>query len=71
MTATLTTTALATTPDHAVPFVASGPLRRVAAVVLDVLTMVGVGLSIPFVILAIGIPFALCLRLLLWMFGMV
>jgi hypothetical protein len=35
-------------------------------VIGDVLSAVGIVLCVPFVILAIGIPIALCLRFLLW-----
>ena len=44
--------------------------RRAALVAGDSLGVVGVALIIPFVILAIGIPIALCLRFLLWIAGM-
>lgn len=46
-----------------------GPLRRAAVVVGDVLGVIAVILCFPFVILAIGIPIALCVRLLLWIGG--
>jgi hypothetical protein len=35
----------------------------------DLLGAVGLVLCVPFVILAIGIPIALCLRVLLWLVG--
>ena len=63
--ATLTRTALATTFGE-VP----GPLRRAAVVVGDLLGAMAIVLCIPFVILAIGIPIALCVRLLLWIGGL-
>jgi hypothetical protein len=47
------------------PLVVPGPLRRAAVVVGDLLATLGLALCIPFVILAIGIPVALCVRLLL------
>jgi hypothetical protein len=45
---------------------AAGPLRRVTAVIGDVVGAMGVALCVPLVILAVGIPIALCVRLLLW-----
>lgn len=68
--ATLTRAALATTFNHARPFVVPGPFRRAAVVVGDLLGAVGIVLCIPFVILAIGIPIVLCVRLLLWIGGL-
>jgi len=44
--------------------------HRLAEIAGDLLAMMGIGLAIPFVILAIGAPFALCIRLLLWLTGM-
>jgi hypothetical protein len=67
---TLTRAALATTFDHARPLVVPGALHRAAAVIGDLLGAVGLALCVPFVILAIGIPIALCLRFLLWLVGM-
>ncbi|HEU4891239.1 MAG TPA: hypothetical protein VFT47_06790 [Vicinamibacterales bacterium] len=64
--ATLARTTLATTFEHARRRPDPGSLRRAAAVVGDLLAAVAIVLCIPFVILAIGIPIALCLRLLLW-----
>jgi hypothetical protein len=66
----LTRAALATTLDYASPLVAPGLVRRVAMVIGDVLSAVALVLCIPFVILAIGIPIALCARFLLWIVGM-
>ena len=68
--ARLARAALATTFDQARPVAVSGPLRRAAAVVGDVLEAAVMVLCIPFVILAIGIPIALCVRLLLWIGGL-
>jgi hypothetical protein len=68
--ATLTRAALATTFNEAPPLVVPGRLRRTAVVVGDLLAAVGIVLCIPFVILAIGIPIALCVRLLLWIGGL-
>lgn len=68
--ATLTRAALGTTFNQARPLVVPGPLRRAAVVVGDLLGAVALVLCIPFVILAIGIPIALCVRLLLWIGGL-
>jgi hypothetical protein len=46
--------------------IAPGPRRRIADTVVDVLTVVGVVLAVPFVILGIGVPLALVVRLILW-----
>jgi hypothetical protein len=64
--ATLTRAALATTFNQASPLVVPGPFRRAAVVVGDLLAAVAIVLCIPFLILAIGMPIALCVRLLLW-----
>ena len=66
----LTTAALATTFDHGRPLVVPGALHRAAAIIADLLGAAGVLLCVPFVILAIGIPIALCLRFLLWIAGL-
>ena len=63
---TLTRAALATTFNQARTLVVPGPFRRAAVVVGDLLAAVAIVLCIPFVILAIGIPIALCVQLLLW-----
>lgn len=42
------------------------PLRRAVMLVGDVVGTMGVVLVVPFVILAIGMPIALALRVLLW-----
>ena len=68
--AALTRAALPTTFDEAPALTVPGPLRRAAVVVGDLLGAVAIVLSIPVVILAIGIPIALCVRLLLWIGGM-
>jgi hypothetical protein len=67
--ATLTSAGLATTLDRARWLVVPGPLRRAAAVVGDALALTGIIFAIPLVILGIGIPIALCVRLLLWIGG--
>jgi hypothetical protein len=68
--AMLAKAALPTTFDQARPVAVSGLLRRAAAVVGDLLATAAVVLCFPFVILAIGIPIALCVRLLLWIGGL-
>lgn len=68
--ATLTKADLAATFNEARPLVVPGPLRRAAVVVGDLLGAAGIVLSIPLAILAIGIPVALCVRLLLWIGGL-
>jgi hypothetical protein len=67
---TLTRAAFATTFNEAPPLVVPGPFRRAAVVVGDLLAAVAIVLCIPLVILAIGIPIALCVRLLLWIGGL-
>jgi hypothetical protein len=49
--------------------IAHTPAGRVGAGIGDVLGAVAMVLCIPFVILAIGTPIALCARLLLWVTG--
>ena len=68
--ATLTTTTLATTFGEAPALSVPGPLRRAAVIVGDLLGAMAIILCIPFVILAIGIPVVLCVRLLLWIGGL-
>jgi hypothetical protein len=67
---TLTRAALATTFNQARPPIVPGPLRRAAVVIGDLFAALGIVLCIPLVILAIGIPIALCVRLLLWIGGL-
>jgi hypothetical protein len=67
---TLTGTALATTFDRAGPLVVPGLVRRAGSIIGDLLGAAAIVLCIPFVILAIGIPIALCVRFLLWIVGM-
>ena len=69
--ATLTSAALARPFDQGRALTDSGPFRRAAAAVGDLLLGVAIVLCVPFVILAIGTPIALCLRLLLWIGGLV
>jgi hypothetical protein len=68
--ATLTRAGLATPFSQARPLVVPGRLWRAAVVVGDLLAAMAIVLCIPFVILAIGIPIALCVRLLLWIAGL-
>lgn len=68
--AALTRAAPGRTFNQARPLVVPGPLRRAAVVVGDVLAAVAVVLCVPFAILAIGTPIALCVRLLLWIGGL-
>ena len=67
---TLTRAAKATTFNQARPPVVRGLLRRATAVIGDVSAAAGIVLCIPLVILGIGIPIALCVRLLLWIGGL-
>ena len=66
----LTRAALTTTFDQAGALIVPGPFRRAAVVVGDVLGAVAIVLCIPFLIVAIGIPIALCVRLLLLIGGL-
>ena len=68
--ATLTRVALATAVDQAGALIVPGPFRRAAVVVGDVLGAVAIVLCLPLVILAIGVPIALFVRLLLWIAGL-
>jgi hypothetical protein len=68
--ATLVTAPLARTIDSGATPMVLGPFRRTVLHVGDLLGTIGIVLCIPFVILAIGIPIALCLRLLLWIGGL-
>jgi len=60
----------AATFAHGGPLGVPSRLSATAGVVGDLLTAVAVVLCIPFVILAIGIPIALCVRLLVWSGGL-
>ena len=68
--ATLTKTAVATTFDPARPLAIPAALRRAALAVGDLLSALAIVLCIPLAILAIGTPIALCVRLLLWIGGL-
>ena len=63
----LTSRALASSPRQAPPVAVFGRFRRSTRVAGDLLGLLALVLCIPFVILAIGIPIALCARLLLWL----
>jgi hypothetical protein len=68
--ASLTRARLASTFHHAGPLVGAGRPRRAAVFAGDLLAGVALVLCIPFVILAIGIPIALAVQLLLWIAGL-
>ena len=68
--ATLTRAALAPTFDQERTLIVPSPFRRAAVVVGDLLGAGAIVLCIPFVILAIGTPIALLVRLLLWIGGL-
>lgn len=65
LTSAIPATASAGAPRLEVP----GSIRRAAAAAGELLAVMGVVLSVPLVILAIGLPIALCVRLLLWIAG--
>ena len=67
--ATLARPPFATAVDHARPLIVPGLVRRAAIVIGDLLALAGIVLCIPVVILAIGTPLVLCVRLLLWIAG--
>jgi hypothetical protein len=66
----ITRARFATAIDHGWPLIVPGLLWRAAMVAGDLLAAVGIVLCVPFVILAIGTPIALCVRFLLWIVGM-
>ena len=68
--AVLPRAALAATFTEAPALFIARPLRRAAVLVGDLMGAVAVVLCVPFVILAVGTPIALCLRLLLWIGGL-
>ena len=68
--AVLPRAALVATFTEARPLFLARPLRRAAALVGDLIGAVAVVLCVPFVILAVGTPIALCVRLLLWVGGL-
>jgi len=67
---TLTSATIAPPSNTAHALTVPGPFRRAAALVGDLFGTMAVVLSIPLVILAIGIPIALFVRLLLWIGGL-
>jgi hypothetical protein len=67
---TMARAAPATTLNAAWPLIVSGRLWRATVVVGDLLGAVAIVLCIPFVMLAIGIPIVLCVRLLMWIGGL-
>ena len=66
---TLTRATPGATFDHPRLVVVLGRLRRSAEAIAGLVMAVAVILCIPFVILAVGTPIALCVRLLLWIAG--
>jgi hypothetical protein len=66
----LNSSALATPLDEATAVAVPGAFRRAASVVGEVLGGIGLVLCVPFVLLAIGTPFVLCVRLVLWVSGL-
>ena len=68
--AVLPRAALAAPFNEAPPLFLARPLRRAAVLVGDLMGAVAVVLCVPFVILAVGTPIALCVRLLLWVGGL-
>lgn len=68
--APLTRAARATRFDRAAALTVPGPFRRAAGVAVDLLGLVAIAFCIPFVILAVGIPIMLCVRLLVWIAGL-
>jgi hypothetical protein len=64
--ATLTRGSGVTAFDLVRPLPVPGVLRRAALIVGDLLTGLAIVFCIPFVMLAIGIPIVLCVRLLFW-----
>jgi hypothetical protein len=68
--ATLTRAALAPRFDQTRALIVPGPFRRAAGVGGELLGAVAIVLCIPFVLLAIGLPIAAVVRLLLWIGGL-
>ena len=69
--AALTRAASPGTVKEARPLFVPGPLRRAAVFAGDLLGTLAIVLCVPFVIVTIGTPIALCVRLLLWAAGLV
>jgi hypothetical protein len=59
-----------TTFKQARPPVVAGPIAYAVVIVGDLLGAMAIALGIPIVILAMGVPIALCVRLLLWIGGL-
>lgn len=68
--ATLSSAVFATAPGSVPPPVVPGVLRRAAGVVGEVFLLVGAVFCFPLAVLAIGVPIALFVRLLLWLGGL-
>jgi hypothetical protein len=68
--AALTSAVLAATLSSRPWLEGPGLLRRGAGLVGELLALVGIVLCFPLAILAVGIPIALCVRLLLWILGL-
>ena len=68
--ATLTTAPFAPAVAQPRPLNVPGLPWRAALAIGDLLGAVGIVLCLPFVILAVGIPIALCVRFMLWITGM-
>jgi hypothetical protein len=66
---TLTRIPLATI-DHTQPRVVPGFFWRVAVIIGDLLALAAIALSLPFVIIVIGLPIVLTVRIVLWILGM-
>jgi hypothetical protein len=67
--AVLPRAASAATFNEAAPLFLARPLRHAAVLVGDLMGAVAVVLCASFVIVAVGTPIALCVRLLLWVGG--
>ena len=66
----LTSAVLPTTFSPARQSVVPSPLQRATLIIGDLFAALGLVLCIPLVILAIGMPIALFVRLLLWIGGL-
>ena len=60
---------LATTRKPARPLTKPGLLRVASEGSIDLFLLLGLVFSIPVIVLAIGLPVAVCVRLLLWLGG--
>jgi hypothetical protein len=68
--ATLTRAVHVTSSSEVWPLLARGPWRRAGVVIGDLFIAVSMVLCIPLGILAVGMPIALGVRLLLWLGGL-